>query len=242
MKASSFYPVILISGDELANRIVGEIRSLSKKFLSVTELNPGNVARRCSEINPQLLLLCFRMLTQEVIHLLYDLRTETTVPVLLFLSSAQSEQHLLQAYAAGADDCVLLNANGNGALLVAKIEAWLRRCMLFPTEFLNPVRVGAFHLIPLEQSLVAPGEVTLHLTTIETRLLYILMSRAGQTVTYEELLYRIWNTHAEGSMERSCLKNVIYRLRTKLQQASVCSDCLQTVSGCGYKFVLVECD
>lgn len=144
MKASSFYPVVLISGDDLANGIVGEIRSLSKKSLSVTESNLGSVVKRCSEINPHLLLLCFRVLTQEVIHLLYDLRMETTIPVLLFLSYVQSEQHLLQAYAAGADDCILLNTNGNGALLVAKIEAWLRRCIVVPDRISQSCESGGF--------------------------------------------------------------------------------------------------
>jgi len=73
----------------------------------------------------------------------------------------------------------------------------------------------------------------IQLTNLELRLLYYLMNRPGQTVTTEELNQRVWGYTAEA--DNTMLKNVVYRLRRKVETDPANPLIIQTVVGMGYK-------
>jgi two-component system response regulator MtrA len=74
-----------------------------------------------------------------------------------------------------------------------------------------------------------------HLTNLELRLLYYLAGRIGQTVTADELNQRVWGYIGEA--DNTMLKNVVYRLRRKIETDPANPKIIQTVSGAGYKLV-----
>ncbi len=117
----------------------------------------------------------------------------------------------------------------------AKIKAWLRRSWSIPMDVLDPLRVGNVHLMPAERSVVIGGGWPIHLTNRERRLLYILMNRPSRTVADEELIQRVWGYN--GEVDNTVLKNMIYRLRRKIQSDRAGPEIIQTVPALGYKFV-----
>jgi len=60
-----------------------------------------------------------------------------------------------------------------------------------------------------------------------------LVSRAGHTVTTEELNQRVWGY--TGEADNTMLKNVVYRLRRKIESDPANPLIIQTVAGVGYK-------
>ena len=74
---------------------------------------------------------------------------------------------------------------------------------------------------------------SVRLTNLELRLLYYLMNRPGQIVTIAELNQRVWGYNAEA--DNTMLKNVVYRLRRKIEIDPANPLIIQTVSGIGYR-------
>ena len=71
------------------------------------------------------------------------------------------------------------------------------------------------------------------LTVLETRLLEALMLNAGHVPTSDALLQTVWGAEAAS---RAMLKQLVYRLRAKLQPLSP-RDLIETVPGVGYALV-----
>ena len=76
------------------------------------------------------------------------------------------------------------------------------------------------------------GQVV-HLTNLELRLLYNLAGRAGDTFSTEELNERVWGY--TGEMDNNMLKNVVYRLRRKIEADPANPLIIQNVVGVGYR-------
>ena len=166
------------------------------------------------------------------IELTTKLREEAVLPILL-LTSLPSDQFMLEAYQAGVDECILKPIHPS--LFHGKLKAWLRRSWGVPVDMLDSLTVGSFHLVPSNRALVLDNSGPIHLTNLELLLLYYLMGRPGHTVTTEELCQRVWGHSAEGNV--ATLKNVVYRLRRKIEADPAHPHYVQTVAGVGYQFV-----
>ena len=88
----------------------------------------------------------------------------------------------------------------------------------------------------LAHSLRIGAGVPLRLTPLELKALHLLMTSPGRTVTAERLLNHVWGRAT--SRERRTLKQLIYRLRQKLEHDPATPQVLQTTPGAGYKLVV----
>jgi DNA-binding winged helix-turn-helix (wHTH) protein len=147
--------------------------------------------------------------------------------------SNKADEFILKAYDAGIDECIIKPINPS--LFHAKVKAWLRRSLSLPLYALDPIRVGNIKLNPVDRRIVFLGGASFQLTTLELRLLYMLMSRSGRPVPAEELIQKVWGYGEEA--DNTVLKNVIYRLRRKIETNPAEPAIIQTVVGVGYKFV-----
>ncbi len=103
------------------------------------------------------------------------------------------------------------------------------------SDALNPLKVGTLQLFPSERMVFLANGGAARLTNLELRLLYYLMSRPGQTVTTEDLNQRVWGYADEA--DNTMLKNVVYRLRRKIESDPANPLIIQTVTGVGYKLI-----
>ena len=71
------------------------------------------------------------------------------------------------------------------------------------------------------------------LTKLESRLLQILIANAGHVVGTERLLTHVWGHR--GSGDRQLLKQLVHRLRQKIEEDPAAPQVLQTAAGAGYR-------
>jgi two-component system response regulator MtrA len=205
--------------------------SLQQQKLNVAlEAVPANTLSRCETEAPDLIILDVNLAEAQILELIQSLRAEMITPILL-LAPARSEVFVLEAYKAGVDDCIPKPVSPS--LFQAKVSVWLRRFGSLSTEMLNPLKVGTLQLFPSERMVFLKNGGAIRLTNLELRLLYYLMNRPGQIVSTEELNQRVWGYNAE--TDNTMLKNVVYRLRRKIESDPANPLIIQTVSGAGYR-------
>ncbi len=167
---------------------------------------------------------------QERMELYKKFRAVNVAPILLFLPS-HHETEIVEAYAAGVDDVIVKPVSP--AIFLAKIQAWGRRSWTMPVDGLSLVKVGKHRLHPARRCVIDPEGLEVKLTTLEFRLLHLLMSRPGYVFSAEDIVESIWGGHENG--DQVLLKNVVYRLRRKIESDPGHPALLRTWSG-GYSF------
>jgi DNA-binding response OmpR family regulator len=160
-----------------------------------------------------------------------QIRGQAVNPILLF-SPTRDEVHVLDAYRAGVDECVIKPVNP--LLFVAKMRAWLRRSWTVPARALDHLERGALRLDPARQEVSQGAGSPVRLSNLEFRVLYLLMSREGQVLSADLIVERAWGVTGEG--DATLLKNVVYRLRRKIEPDPNHPRYLQTVGRQGYVF------
>ncbi len=205
--------------------------SLQQQKLNVLfEAEPTNTLQRCEMDAPDLIILDINLPEAITLDLIRKLRVELLTPILL-LTPVRSEEYVIETYKAGVDDCISKPASPS--LFQAKVKVWLRRFGSLSGDNFSPVKVGTLHLFPSERMVILRNGKAVALTNLELRLLYYLMNRPGQIVTIEELNQKVWGYNAEA--DNTMLKNVVYRLRRKIEADPTTPLIIQTVSGVGYK-------
>ncbi len=187
-------------------------------------------AERCASEQPDLVVIDVDAKHTERIDLCRQIRGLSIGPILVFLP-AHHETEILEAYAAGADDCVVKPISP--AIFLAKVMAWAQRSWLLPAENIRAVQTMSWILDPTTRSLVHNGGIRVALTNLEFRLLNLLMSKPGQVFSNEELIRVVWGNYGHG--DEVLLKNVVYRLRKKFESSGDSAKPMQTWQG-GYSF------
>jgi len=185
---------------------------------------------RWSTEMPDLVVLDLNVEHEERMELYQKFRAVSVAPILLFLPTYH-ETEILEAYAVGVDDVVIKPVSP--AIFLAKILAWMRRSWTVPIDNLSLVRAGRHRLDPTRRCLIDPDNMEIRLTNLEFRLLHLLMSRPGFVFSLEEIIESLWGGY--GSGDQVLLKNVVYRLRRKIEEDPSRPLFLQTGHG-GYAF------
>ena len=196
----------------------------------VLESHPTHAFQRWADEAPDIIVVDIEPVEPLALNVVRELREQAVIPI-LFLGFNQSDTFVLAAYEAGVDEYILKPIQP--AVLHAKIKAWLRRTWSIPVGMLDALKVGDIHFLPAERTLILEDQPPVRMTNLELRLMYYLMSHAGRTITAEELCQRVWGTDREVS--KSTLKNVVYRLRLKLEPDPTNPHYIRTVAG-GYQF------
>ncbi len=198
--------------------------------VNLIEVNDQPLQAFADEMPDLVILEDFNNLDEEL-ELCRQLRAETVVP-LLYLTAKTGEAIQVEAYRAGADECITYPISPR--LFQAKVVAWLRRTQSVPMAALDEVQAGGFRLNPSQKRLLTPRGDELRLTVLESRLLYLLMSHPGSAFETEQLVERVWGFYGEG--DSNLLKNLVYRLRRKVEVDPSQPRTLLTEGSLGYKF------
>jgi DNA-binding response OmpR family regulator len=154
-------------------------------------------------------------------------RTPASGVPIMMLTVKNAEEDQVQALDLGADD--YLTKPFSPRTLLARVRALLRRA---GEEKPMPLAAGAFSLDLELQSVAVRGGDPVRLTRLELRLLQILLANAGHTLPAERLLAHVWGSR--GSGDRQLLKQLVHRLRQKIEAEATEPRYLVTVSGVGY--------
>jgi DNA-binding response OmpR family regulator len=179
---------------------------------------------------PDLVLLDINMPGVNGFDVCARIREHSSVP-LMMLTVRGEEEDLVKALELGADD--YLNKPFSPRTLIARVRALLRRAGVEATT--APMAAGQLQL-DIDEHTVRVGAATpVRLTKLETRLLQALLANAGHTVNSERLLMQVWGHKSAG--DRQLLKQLVHRVRHKIEVDPAVPQLLQTVASAGYKLV-----
>lgn len=178
----------------------------------IFETSPEEAMERWSAEKPDLGVLDMEIHKGECIKFCSQLRAMSPVPILLLLP-VYDENIMLEAYSAGIDEVVVKPISP--AIFLAKIMAWGRRSWTMQADHLSVLSAGEYHLEPARRLMIKPDGYEVPLTNLEFHLLHLLMSRPGLIFGVEEIVQAIWGGYGHG--DQILLKNVVYRLRRKIE-------------------------
>jgi DNA-binding response OmpR family regulator len=197
---------------------------------TILETSIEKAIEHWSKEMPELVVIDIHAPHQKRMELYQKFRAISVAPILLLLP-VHHETEILEAYAAGVDDVLIKPVSP--AIFLAKIMAWLRRTWTVPVEGLHLVRAGKYRLEPTRRCITDPDGQEIRLTNLEFRLMHLLMGRPMHVFSAEEIIQSIWGGYDSG--DHVLLKNVVYRLRKKIEADPGNPLLLQTGQG-GYSF------
>ena len=203
---------------------------LRQQGLIVVLETSGEQAVERWSITPDLLVIDIDVSHQDPMELCRKFRAVSEAPILLLLPT-HHETQILEAYAAGVDEVVIKPIGP--AIFLAKIMAWVRRSWIMPVDGLSLMKAGNYKLNPKRRCVLDPVGLEIQLTNLEFLLLHLLMSCPGHIFSAEEIVQSIWGGY--GISDQVLLKNVVYRLRRKLEADPSHPLLLLTGTG-GYSF------
>jgi DNA-binding response OmpR family regulator len=177
---------------------------------------------------PDLVVLDLLMPKMDGLEMLKQLRTFSTVPVII-LTAKGGDTDRIKGLKLGADD--YLPKPFNPDELVARIEAIQRR--LEPEERRKTLEVLELGNVTVDfrKHQVLVGGQEKYLTRTEWLLLSQLINNAGRLMLYEELLTQVWGPEYRDDVQ--ILRTWISRLRNKLE-SDPANPLIRTVPKTGY--------
>ena len=176
---------------------------------------------------PDLLILDYNLPRLNGLEVLHRLRAEGQSTPVMMLTVRSSEEDQVGALDSGADD--YLTKPFSPRTLLARVRALMRRSGAEKPALLE---AGDLALDAENQTVATAGGPPVPLTKLEFRLLQLLVAHAGHTLPVERLTTHVWGYR--GLEDRQLLKQLVHRLRKKIERDCTAPEYLVTVPGVGY--------
>lgn len=207
--------------------------TLQREGFEVVKAYNGDMAlKQWRADRPELVVLDVNLPDTDGFTLCRRMRREADTPIIM-LTVRGDDEDVVQGLELGADDYI--QKPFSPRQLVARIQAVLRRAGKVPVPAVR--RVGDLTLdVGRREARIEPGEI-IQLTSLETKLLDYLMLNAGHVLTADSIIDHVWG--AEGA-DRDMLRQLVYRLRRKIEPDPANPRYIETVSGLGYGLTLPD--
>lgn len=156
------------------------------------------------------------------------IREVSTVPI-LFLTACDEETNVVMGLDMGGDEYITKPFRLRE--LISRIKALLRRAGGKNSERIESLG----YVLHPEECRLLKGDTEIPLTPAECRLVYLLMSNPGRTLTRGQLLSKLWDSGGD-FVDENTLTVYIRRLRTKIEETPSSPKIILTVRGIGYKW------
>lgn len=186
--------------------------------------------QRWADEQPDLIVLDVNMPKIDGFEVCKQVRSKADTPIIL-LTVRGEEDDIVGGLEIGADDFIVKPFRPRQ--LVARVKTVLRRAGGQPPR--KELHVGNLKLLPGKRELIlGPESEPTSLTHLENRLLECLMINAGQVMTFDAIIDHVWGP---ASADRDMLRQLVRRLRAKIEPSPSEPIYIQTVPGLGYGFV-----
>ena len=218
----------LIVDDDLALADVLSFTMRRAGFEVVVAHDGIAALERWREELPDLVILDLNLPRLDGSQVCRQIRRDSDTPIIM-LTVRGDEDDVVHGLEQGADDYIVKPFSPRQ--LVARAEAVLRRTRVALPR--GPLTVGDLTLEAGRVRIRGHGEMEAQLTRLEGRLLEALMLNARQVVPSESLIDAVWGPSGG---DRSMLKQLVYRLRQKVEPDPSHPGHIRHVSGTGYIF------
>ena len=227
---------VLVVDDD---RVVADLVAFTVRragYEAVLASDAASTLRRWREDQPDLIILDINLpgtaQLKDGIAICQHIRSQSDVPIIL-LTVRGEENDIVHGLEAGADDYVLKPFSPRQ--LVARVQAVMRRGRgIESSSHLTKLSVDGLEFNPKIREVYLSNGITKSLTSLESRLLEYLMLNAGHVLTTEAIITHIWGTD-EG--DRDALRQLIRRLRSKIEPDPAQPAYIETIPSLGYGFI-----
>lgn len=228
--------ILVVDDDELLRRSLAYNLEQAGYLTSVAASAEAAFAS-IQQAKPDLILLDISLPGMDGLEALARLKQQFNVPV-IFLTARRRELDEILGLELGADDYITKPFNTD--VLLAHIKAVLRRSE--PDEESretqpDQIELGDLFIDPGAHS-VQVGRRPVQLAPREFDLLYALAENAGQVMSTDDLLRRVWGPEYEG--ESQVVYVHIRWLREKLEKKPSEPQRIITVRGVGYRLMRLD--
>jgi DNA-binding response OmpR family regulator len=222
---------ILVADDDRDLRELVGFALTQAGFLAVKAADGPSAVRLFDAEAPDAVVLDINMPGASGFQVCEAIRARSNVPIMI-LTVRSEEEDLVRALDLGADD--FLTKPFSPKTLLARLKALLRRAGM--ERAAAPLAAGRLRLNVEEHAVCIGDDPPVRLTKLEMRLLQMLLGNAGNTVNSDRLLVHIWGHRNSG--DRQLLKQLVHRLRQKIELDPAAPRYLQTAARAGYKLVV----
>ena len=205
-------------------------------YEAVIANNATSTLRRWREDTPDLILLDINLPgtpgLEDGFAICKHIRSESNIPVILLTVRAE-EEDIIRGLEAGADDYILKPFSPRQ--LMARVQAVTRRFQATHTQQPAALSTEGLDFNPRLREVTFSDGTIKSLTPLESRLLESLMLNAGQVLTSDDLISDIWGA---GGGSAEMLRQLVKRLRSKVEADSAKPQYIQNLAGLGYAFRL----
>jgi DNA-binding response OmpR family regulator len=177
---------------------------------------------------PDLILLDLNLPRLDGMGVCRRVRAVSRVPIII-LSVRGEDEAVVRGLELGADDYVVKPFSPTQ--LVARIRAVMRRTGVQSAP--ATLEAGGLALDRSRGEVQREGAPPIRLTSLELRLLEALMLDPGRVLHSDALIAAVWGP--DGG-DRTMLKQLVYRLRAKIEDEASQPAFIETVPGIGYAF------
>lgn len=220
------FRILIVEDDSIiSEKIKGHLEKWGYEVESVRDF--ADVLQDFIRFDPQLVLMDIGLPFYNGYYWCGEIRKISQVPI-LFISSASDNMNIVMAINMGGDDFVTKPFDLE--VLSAKIQAILRRTYSFQTQ-VSVLEYQGVILNLSDMSLLYEGN-RIELSKNEFRIMQILFENAGNTVTRDDIMKRLWDN--ECFVDDNTLTVNVNRLRKSLEEGGL-QNFIRTKKGVGYQ-------
>ena len=213
--------ILLVEDNEMI--VKGLVYSLSKEGFETNIAYNAQEAESKIESNVYDIIILDVMLPDgNGFELCKHIKESKDIPI-IFLTAKDDEKDVVNGFNLGADDYVIKPFRTME--LISRRYNVLRRY----NKDKNVIEIGQVR-IDLEANRVYVDNKEVEFTALEYKILVLLYTNAGKTVTREKILDKIWDV-AGNFVNDNTLTVYVKRIRDKLGK----SDVIKTIKGIGYR-------
>ncbi len=218
--------ILIVDDDRELRELIGF--ALRSAGYPVVEAGDGwEALRQHAAEKPDLVILDVNLPGLDGFEVCRRIRVASDTPVMM-LTVRVEEADQVRGLDLGADD--YLAKPFSPRTLLARVRALLRRGS---PERPAPSGAGPIVLDPDLQTVSVGDAAPVRLTNLEFRLLQLMVAAPNRTVPPERLLRHVWGHRSTG--DRQLLKQLVHRVRQKVEVDPADPRYLKTVSGVGYR-------
>jgi DNA-binding response OmpR family regulator len=201
--------------------------TLRREGFEVIQAFDGTAALgRWAQEQPDIVVLDVNLPSMDGFAVCRRIREQANTPIIL-LTVRGEEDDIIQGLDIGADDYIVKPFSPRQ--LVARIRAVLRRVGQISTS--NVLQVGDLKFNPNQREVILGEGDPVLLTSLENRLLDYLIVNAGQVLKTESIIDHVWGP---SGADRDMLRQLVRRLRNKIEPDPANPFYIRTVPGLGY--------